>query len=85
MKNKNESQTIDTLRLELFRAIEHAMRDDLPKHRIVEEIACAMVACVLQWDVDYLGIEHMIGEQLDEGWAEPTVGIGGYCPVVGDA
>ena len=62
---KQESQIIDTLRLELFHAIEHAMRDDLPKDLIVNEIACAMIGCVLQWDVDYLIVEHMIGEILD--------------------
>lgn len=85
MPDETESQIIDTLRLELFHAIEHAMRDDLCKDLIVSELACAMVACVTQWNVNYLGVEHMIEELLDEHAAEPPVGMGGYCPVVGDA
>ena len=85
MPDETESQIIDTLRLELFHAIEHAMRDDLSKDLIVNELACAMVACVLQWNINYLSVEHMIGELLDAHEEEPPVGVGGYCPVVGDA
>ena len=81
----HKPETLDTLRLELFHAIEHAMRADIPKDLIVSELACAMVACVLQWNIDYISVDHMIEELLDAHEAEPPVGIGGYCPVVGDA